>query len=89
MVDASAKSRPIDYPADTRGLNFFDLDVNLQRLLRRRAPDMMAAHADRLRDFGAWVGGTLDEQAAYTDRHAPPRLETHARGGERLRERSA
>ncbi len=71
-------------PAETRGLNFFELDVNLQRLLQRRAPAMMAQHGARLSDFGAWVGGPLDAQAAYSDRIAPPRLETHGRDGERL-----
>ena len=82
---AAARTPPILYPApaDTRGMNVFETDVNLQRLLGRRAPEMIDRHGGRLRAFGAWVGGPLDEQAAYTDRYAPPRLETHARTGER------
>ena len=80
--DAAARARPIDYPAETRGLNFFELDVNLRRLLQCRAPEIMARHGERLSDFGVWTGGALDEQAAYTDRYAPPRLETYSRDGD-------
>jgi hypothetical protein len=81
MEAAIARAEPIDYPAETRGLNFFELDVNLRRLLWRRAPALLERHGARLADFGAWVGGPLDEQAAYTDRFAPPRLESHDRHG--------
>ena len=73
----------VSYPAATRGLNFFDLDNDLQRLLGRLAPDLLARHGERLSGFGAWVGGPLDAQADYTNRHAPPRLETHGNDGER------
>ncbi len=84
MTAAIARAEPIDYPAETRGLNFFDLDVNLRRLLWRRAPGLLERHEARLGDFGAWVGGPLDAQAAYSDRIAPPRLESHDRHGNRL-----
>lgn len=77
----AAEDRPIDYPPESHGLNFYTLDRNLRRLLRRRAPALAAAHGARLEAFGAWVGGPLDAQAAYTDRHAPPRLESHDRSG--------
>ncbi len=80
---AIARAEPIAYPAESHGLNVFDLDVNLQRLLWRRAPGLLEHHGERLSDFGAWVGGPLDEQAAYSDRYAPPRLESHDRHGER------
>ena len=83
MTVAIARAEPIDYPAETRGLNFFDLDVNLRRLLWRRAPALLDRHEARLSDFGAWVGGPLDAQAAYSDRIAPPRLESHDRHGNR------
>ena len=72
------------YPAATRGLNFFDLDTDLQRLLGRLAPDLLPHHGERLSAFGAWVGGPLDAQADYTNRHAPPRLETHDNDGNPL-----
>lgn len=75
---------PLRYPAETRGLNAFDMDRDLRRLLARRAPDMVAAHGARLTDFGAWVGDELEAQAAYTDRYAPPRLESHGPDGEPL-----
>ncbi|MFQ5775629.1 MAG: acyl-CoA dehydrogenase family protein [Kiloniellaceae bacterium] len=84
MITALARAQPLDYPPQTRGLNFFDLDVNLQRLLWRRAPGLLERHEARLADFGAWVGGPLDEQAAYSDRTAPPRLEAFGPRGERL-----
>ena len=79
-----AAEAPIRYPADTRGLNAFDLDRNLQRLLQLRAPAMLARHGGRLSDFGAWVGGELEAQAAYSDRYAPPRLDSHGPDGEPL-----
>jgi alkylation response protein AidB-like acyl-CoA dehydrogenase len=75
---------PIRYPAETQGLNAFAADRNLCRLLHRRAPAMLADHHTRLTEFGAWVGGALEAQAAYSDRTAPPRLETHGRDGEPL-----
>ncbi len=74
---------PAQYPKETRGNNFYDLDVNAQRLLARLAPDMLKRNEDRLRDFGAFTGGPLDEQASHSDRHAPPRLETHNKTGEK------
>jgi len=74
---------PLAYPKETRGHNFYDMDVNAQRLLERLAPDMLSRNEDRLKDFGAFVGGPLDEQASYSDRHAPPRLETHTKTGEK------
>ena len=76
-----AGEAPICYPAETGGLNAFDLDRNLRRLLARRAPQVLARHEERLSDFGAWVGGELEAQATYSDRIAPPRLETHGRDG--------
>jgi alkylation response protein AidB-like acyl-CoA dehydrogenase len=75
---------PMAFPTKTRGLNFFETDLNLQRLLQRRAPAVLVDHRERLADFGAWVGGALDEQAAYSDRYAPPRLESFGSDGEAL-----
>ncbi len=80
-LQQAASDPGIVYPDETRGLNLFALDRNLRALLARRAPDMTARFGDALTDFGAWAGGPLDEQARYTDRHAPPRLETHDREG--------
>jgi len=84
MSEADARIKPIAYPPEAHGLNFFDLDVNLQHLLRRRAPQLLSRHRRRLSEFGAWVGGPLDAQAAYSDRYAAPRLESHGADGERL-----
>ena len=73
-----------DFPESPAGTNFFDTDANLRALLARRAPSMLETHSQRLSDFGAWVGGALDEQATYSDRYAPPRLETHGIDGRPL-----
>lgn len=69
------------YERATRGQNFYRLDSNLQRLLRRIAPAALERHATALDSFGAFVGGPVDEQADYTDRHGKPILETYARDG--------
>ena len=72
----------MDIPAQTRGQNFYRLDVNLQRLLRRLAPELTAGDEQRLAAFGDWVGGELDAQAEYTNRFAPPALAAFDREGE-------
>lgn len=70
MADTAKK-----FPPQTRGQNFYTLDDNLQNFLERTAPAMLKRQHGRLTDFGQWVGTTLDAQAEYSDRHAPPRLE--------------
>lgn len=79
------------WPESSRGLNAFSIDQRQQRLLRwvldhdraaifpdatEAGPDDYAALFNDLESFGAWVGGPLEEQACYSDRHAPPVL-TH------------
>lgn len=85
MTDFSPRktAKPVAYPKETKGENFFAPDLNLQRTLERIAPEMLERNFDRLNDFGKWAGGPLDEQASYSDRHAPPKLETHNRLGEK------
>lgn len=61
--------------------NAFTSDANLRRLLERRAPALLADESNRLARFGAWVASDVDAEAAYTDRCASPRLETHDRLG--------
>ncbi len=61
--------------------NFYRTDVNLQRLLRRVAPELVARQEQRLARFGAWVGTEVDAAATYTDRFAPPFLEIQDRDG--------
>ncbi|RMD65325.1 MAG: acyl-CoA dehydrogenase, partial [Alphaproteobacteria bacterium] len=82
QVDPLRSGAPITYPPDVHGLNAFDLDRNLQRLLAHRVPAFLARHRTRLSAFGAWVGGPLDHQAAYSDRHARPVVEAYAPTGE-------
>ncbi|MBB6096877.1 alkylation response protein AidB-like acyl-CoA dehydrogenase [Deinobacterium chartae] len=49
--------------------------------LERRQPQMLRYRAD-LEDFARWVAGDVDAQANYTDRYAPPQLQTYDRRGE-------
>jgi acyl-CoA dehydrogenase len=71
------ETRPLDAPPAVRGLNLFIRDRDLIRRLAQRSPDLLPRFGDRLAEFGAWVGETVEAQADYTSRHAPPRLETH------------
>lgn len=70
----------------TRGLNFFEVDPNLEFTLRQYA---RAADVDRalphLREFGAVAGGELDELAAVADQH-PPYLRSFDNTGQRIDE---
>ncbi|MFQ5619633.1 MAG: acyl-CoA dehydrogenase family protein [Rhodospirillales bacterium] len=72
----------MQYPRDIRGQNLFALDVNLQRTLARIAPEAAARWSGHLSDFGAWVGGEVDTEAEYTDRHGRPALEAFDRNGD-------
>ena len=58
------------------GGNAYRADRNLQSLLRRSAPWLTEDDAERLSSFGGWVATAVDEQADYTNRFAPPVLET-------------
>ncbi|MDE0201155.1 MAG: acyl-CoA dehydrogenase family protein [Rhodospirillaceae bacterium] len=58
------------------GENAYRADRNLQALLRRSAPWLTKSDAERLSSFGGWVATAVDEQADYTNRFAPPVLET-------------
>jgi alkylation response protein AidB-like acyl-CoA dehydrogenase len=72
------------YARETRGQNFFAIDTNVRALLQRLAPTAAARWHSTLVDFGAWVGKDVDEAAEYTDRFAPPVLESYTRGGEQI-----
>ena len=63
------------------GGNVYRADRNLQALLRRSAPWLTEEDAERLSSFGGWVATAVDEQADYTNRFAPPVLETLDEGG--------
>lgn len=83
MTDFSPRktAKPVSYEKETRGQNFFENDPNFQRELERIAPAMLKRNLERLKDYGAFVGGKLDEEAQYSDRFAPPVLETHTKEG--------
>lgn len=68
-------------PARPNACNFFDIDRDLHFVLGQRQPDQLARWRETLSDFGRWVAGPLDEEAAYTDRHGAPKLVTHGADG--------
>ena len=55
-------------------------DAYLEPLLVSREPSLRA-HLPRLAEFRQWVLTDVDAQANYTDRYAPPALETYDRSG--------
>lgn len=68
MLDYSAFDRAI-------GLNWYEVDPDLQDTIRRYVPKEDFDIADaRLREVGALIGGPVAERAEMTDRN-PPRLE--------------
>jgi alkylation response protein AidB-like acyl-CoA dehydrogenase len=73
----------IDYAEFDRaiGLNWYELDPDLQDTIRRYVPagDLDAAD-ERLRELGALFGGQVAERAEVTDKN-PPRLERFDRWG--------
>ncbi len=52
------------YQRETRGQNFYALDVNLRSILGRIAPQAGMRWNEHLSAFGAWVGGEVDAEAA-------------------------
>jgi alkylation response protein AidB-like acyl-CoA dehydrogenase len=56
-------------------------DLYLEPWLTARLPSM-AGFSRQLADFHHWVLTEVDAQANYTDRYAPPSLETYDRNGE-------
>lgn len=69
-------------PDQTHGLNFFAIDRTLQDLLKRLQPAEARRWTAKLTDFGVWVGGPLDDEASYTDRHGRPLLVSYDRKGD-------
>jgi acyl-CoA dehydrogenase len=55
-------------------------DAYLERLLATRCPSL-ASYTGMLSEFSRWVRTEVDAQAAYTDRYAPPVLETYDKDG--------
>jgi acyl-CoA dehydrogenase len=56
-------------------------DPYLEPFLVARQPKLRP-HLQKLSDFRDWVLTEVDEQANYTDRYAPPSLQTYDRNGE-------
>ena len=56
-------------------------DLYLEPWLTARVP-RIADYSQQLADFHDWVRTEVDAQASYTDRYAPPALETYDRDGE-------
>lgn len=55
-------------------------DAYLERMLAMRCPSL-ERYKEKIDDFSRWVQTEVDAQAAYTDRYAPPVLETYDKGG--------
>jgi hypothetical protein len=73
----------LDYSAFERaiGLNWYEVDPDLQDTIRRHVPaDDFPAADRRLREMGALIGGPIAERAEMTDKN-PPRLERFDRWG--------
>jgi len=56
-------------------------DLYLEPRLTARVP-RIADHSEKLADFHNWVSTDVNAQANYTDRYAPPALETYDRNGD-------
>jgi len=61
--------------------NHHSFDPYLEPWLPARAP-RLENYSQQLADFRYWVYTDVDAQANYTDRYAPPALETYDRDGE-------
>src|SRR5580700_3676701 len=61
--------------------NSSSFDPYLEPRLIRRVP-ALANYSQQLAEFHEWVRNDVDAQANYTDRYAPPALETYDRDGE-------
>lgn len=68
-------------PPALRGMNFYEADAGLAAALGPQDGAAPARWRETLSDFGAWAGGALDAQAAYTDRHGRPALVPYDRDG--------
>ncbi|MGH2760471.1 MAG: acyl-CoA dehydrogenase family protein [Actinomycetota bacterium] len=74
MLDYSQLDRAV-------GLNWYEIDPDLQDTVRRHVADEDLPAADkRLREVGALIGGPVAERAEMTDKN-PPRLERFDRWG--------
>lgn len=54
---------PMQYPAPVRRMNFFETDRNLERALKRIAPDTLKRRRPLLKKLGQFASTALDEQA--------------------------
>jgi acyl-CoA dehydrogenase len=73
MSRANKKNSPA-YPDKVRGMNFFEIDQNLQRAMAQRAPDTLKRQRKLLEELGEFAGNEIDEQAQESDRLYPASL---------------
>lgn len=72
---------PAGIGGDVHGLNFFDIDHQLQSVLELYCPEDLRQHMlPHWRRLGALAGGKLDDLAMTADRH-PPKLHHRDRYG--------
>lgn len=87
-TDRPSAAEGIDYSQidSAIGLNWYDVDPNLQQLVERLAlPDDRAFAEQQLRNMGGVIGGPVAERAEITDKH-PPRLEKYDAWGNEINE---
>ena len=82
MYESPAPPTGAEAVPDSRGLNLFRADPDLQKLAELYLPGGLAGHLQpHLDRLGALAGGELDELASVAD-HNPPVLRARTRRGE-------
>ncbi len=88
MLFQEGTERSVPFSARWTGLTIGSIvpcmstfDSFLQAVLVAREPRLQK-YLDQLADFRSWVLTDVDAQANYTDRYAPPALQTYDRDGE-------
>lgn len=74
MAKKTEKNGPVHYSDRVRGMNFFTSDRNLERFLKRNAPDTLKRQRPLLRKLGGYAGMEIDAQAQESDALYPATL---------------
>lgn len=70
-------------PETLIGYNYFEDDVLLNDFLAETIPNIYNKYRNELLLFGKWVGSEVEEAANYSNRYAPPILESYNKDGEK------
>lgn len=74
MAGKTERKKAPAYGQQVRGMNFFDTDRNLERFLKRHAPDTLKRQRQLMRKIGALAGTEIDRQAQESDSLYPATL---------------